>query len=112
MICAGDLQDRITIQQKSVIRAANGDEIVTYTNVVANLRAQVLPIRGREFVSLRAAQSWLSLKVLIRYRSGINSAMRLLWQTNPYEIVEVIPGGVRNRTELTLMCQGEDADSA
>jgi len=110
MFCAGEMTDRVTIQQKVTTRGANGEELVSWS-AVATVRAGVRPLRGREFVLLRAAQSELSLEVKIRYRTGINTEMRLLWRSNPYRIEEMIPGGYRNKTELTLMCAGPSEDA-
>jgi len=111
MIQAGRLNELITIQEETTSRGANGEQIVTWTAVVSSLPAQVRPIRGREFVALRAAQSDLSLEIKIRYRSGINNTMRVLWNGDAYDIVEVIAGGKRNRTDLTLMCSGASPDA-
>ena len=111
MIFAGKLRERITIQEKSVGRAANGEEVITWTNVIANEPAEVKVLRGRELVALRAALSELALEVRIRYRSGLNTTMRITWQGNPYYITEMLPGGKANKSEITLMCAGESEDA-
>ena len=111
MLCAGDMQDVITVQQATNQRQPNGEVVPVWSNVVANLRAEVKPIRGQQLVILRAALSELSLRVRIKYRTGINTEMRILWRSDPYYISEVIPGGFRNKTELTLMCRGPATDA-
>jgi len=105
---AGRLRHRITIQQKSVARGAQGGEIVTWP-LFATVWADAKPMRGREYVTLRAAQSDISIKFSMRYLAGVNPAMRVIWSGSPYEILDVINVDGRGR-ELELMCRGEAAD--
>jgi SPP1 family predicted phage head-tail adaptor len=118
VIFAGKLRDRVTIQQKSVGRAANGEEIVTWVNVIANAPAEVKVggaqsfLRGRELVVLNTALSETTVQVRMRYRSGLNTTMRITWQGNPYYVAEVLPGGKGNKSEVMLLCRGEVEDSA
>jgi SPP1 family predicted phage head-tail adaptor len=111
MIPAGSLNELITLQEKVVSRGSNGQEVITWTDYATNVPARIRPIRGREFVALRAAQSDLSMEITIRYKTGVNTTMRLLWNSDPYDIVEMIPGGRRNKTDITLMCRGATVDA-
>ena len=117
MLCAGDLNDTITIRQKSSSRAANGEEIVTWTTLVSSLPAFIKPLnptarnRAGEFVDLSREVSILALEIRIRYRTGINTTMQVVWRGNPYEIEAMIPGGFKNKTELTLLCSGASEDA-
>ena len=102
---AGRLRHRITIEQKSVQRGAQGGEVVTWTTFTT-VWAAAEPMRGREYVTLRAGQADISIKFALRYLAGVNPAMRVIWNGNPYEIVDVIDVKGR-RVELELMCRGE-----
>jgi SPP1 family predicted phage head-tail adaptor len=111
MIFAGALDQQITIQQKGTpVRGAQGDEVVTWSTF-ATVDAKAMPIRGQEYVQLRAQQSDLSIRFLIRYVTGVSTSMRVLWNSNAYDIVEMIPGGTRNATELILVCNGASSDA-
>lgn len=101
---AGALHERVTLQAKSVARDAYGGEVVTWQDQ-ATVWAAVEPINGREYVALRAGQADITLRVRMRYRAGVTPEWRLLWQTRPYDIVDVIDVNAR-RTELVLMCRG------
>ena len=101
---AGRLRERITLQRKSVTRDAVGGEVVTWVEE-AVLWAEVAPIRGREYLALRAAQSDVVMRFRLRYRAGVNPAMRVVWNGGEYDIVEAIDVGAR-RTELELLCRG------
>ena len=97
----GDLDQRVTLQSKSVTRAANGEEVVTWTDV-ATVWAQVEPIRGREFFAAAQMADSIDHRVVVRYRAGIAREMRVLWGAVALDIVTVIARGRRESVEL--MC--------
>jgi SPP1 family predicted phage head-tail adaptor len=109
MMEAGRLRHKITIEQKQITRDAQGGEIVTWITFAAGVWTDAQPLRGREYVTLRAAQADISIRFAMRYLAGVNPAMRVIWGGNPYEIVDVIDVGGRRR-ELELMCRGEAAN--
>jgi SPP1 family predicted phage head-tail adaptor len=87
------LDKRITLQTKSVTRDAMGGEVITWTDEVS-VWAAVEPLNGREYFSAEQMQSEIDIRFIIRYRSGVTSAWRVLWEDNPYNIVEPIdPNG-------------------
>jgi SPP1 family predicted phage head-tail adaptor len=105
---AGALSERIEIQEKTVTRAANGEETVTWVEF-ATVWADVEPLSGREVVAVRAAQADLSLRVRLRYLAGVNPTMRVWWAGAAWPISEVIDVRAR-RTELQLLCTGAAID--
>lgn len=105
----GVLRETIVLQSKSVTRDAAGGEVVTWTTA-ASCWAEVAPIGGREFVTLRAAQQDLTHRVRMRYLPGINPGMRLMWRGTAYDVREVINAGARNR-ELELLCVGDPGNA-
>jgi len=106
---AGRLRHRITIEQKSVQRGAQGGEVVTWTAFAANVPAEAEPMSGREYVTLRAGQADITIRFRLRYLAGVNPAMRVNWNGDPYEIEDVIDVRGR-RVQLELMCRGEAVD--
>lgn len=102
---AGKMREFVTLQSKSVSRAANGEELVTW-GTYATVWAQVQPIGGREYSAIRLAQSDITHRFRIRYLSGVNTGMRVLLDGRPYDIVEAINVDQRNR-ELELLCVGD-----
>lgn len=101
-LTAGALDQRVTLQAKSVARAPNGGEVVTWGDV-ATVWARVEPIRGNEFFSAAQMQDATDHRVTIRYRSGVTRELRVLWRDQPLDIVGVIDVGAR-RENLELMC--------
>lgn len=107
MLLAGQLNESVTVQSKTVTRDAYGAEAITWTTV-ATMPAAAEPISGREYLAMRAAQADISIRFRLRYRAGISPAMRVRWRNNNYDIVEVINPRAADR-ELQLLCRGEAA---
>lgn len=100
---AGELNKRVTLQQKTVTRAANGEEIVTWSDALT-VWAKVDPIRGREFFAAAQMQGAVDYRVTIRYRAGIDRAMRVKFGSDILELVAE-PINVKSRNQwIELMC--------
>ena len=91
MISAGEYDQRITFQSKVVTRNAIGEEVVTWVDG-ASAWAKVMPLRGNAFYAANQQQHSIDARFLIRARGGIETHMRLIWKTQPYDITNVIPG--------------------
>ena len=100
----GWLNKRVTIEQKSVTRAANGEEIVAWVPHATPVWASILPLRGREFFAAAQMQGAADIKVTIRYRPTVARDMRIVHQTPVMDIVAE-PINVKSMNEWTeLMC--------
>lgn len=88
----GLMDQRVTLQgkQSPMDREANGEEAIDWTDI-ATVWARAEVIRGREFINLRAAASEITTRFTIRYRSDLSTAVRVLWDAVPYQIVQVTP---------------------
>ena len=91
MISAAELNQRITLQSKSVTRNTIGEEVVTWGDV-ATVWAKVMPLRGNAFYSANQQQHVIDARFLIRQRTGLVENMRLQWRGEPYDITSLIPG--------------------
>lgn len=98
---AGNLDQRITLQARSTAQDAAGQPTDTWLDV-ATVWAQVQAVRGREFFAAAQTQQEQTVKVRIRYRAGVTTAMRLLWEGRPHDITGVIPVG--RKEMLEIMC--------
>ena len=100
---AKDLNQRVTIQQKSVTRAANGEEIIDW--VTHSLAwACVAPIRGREFFAAAQMQGAADYRVTLRYTAVITRDMRILHGTKVL-VLAAEPINVNSAGRwLELMC--------
>ena len=91
MIRAGEYDQRITIQSKSVTRNSIGEEVVSWTDVVT-VWAKVMPMRGNALYAANQQQHLIDARFLIRDRSGITPDMRIIWKSEPYDINNIING--------------------
>lgn len=106
---AGQLREKISVLAKSVSRDGYGAEVITWVPQF-EAWAAVLPIAGREYTTLRAAQSDITLRLRTRYRSGVDTGMRVTWRDRDYDIIEAINVGARD-AELELLCTGDAGDA-
>lgn len=105
---AGRLRQRVTIQDKVVLRDSFGEEIITWTDV-ATVWAGVEPLRGREFLEAQVQGADVTTRVIIRHRAGIRPEMRVIWTDDDgtahiYDVQAVISVQERRR-EVQLMCR-------
>lgn len=91
MIKAGKLDQRITLQQKSVTKNSIGEESVTWSDL-ATVWAHVMPLRGNAYYAANQQQHVIDARFLIRERSGLSTDMRLIWNGEYYDITNLIPG--------------------
>lgn len=97
----GDLDQRVTLQSRTVVKDANGQDIITWFTE-ASVWAQVQAVRGREFFAAAQVQQEQTLKVRIRWRSGVLPSWRLVWQGRNHDITGIIPVGRNDMLEI--MC--------
>jgi SPP1 family predicted phage head-tail adaptor len=74
----GRLDQRVTLQQASASRDAEGGPVETWADV-ATVWADVRPVGARSITRGQQAGAAVSKEVTIRWRSGLSSAMRVLF---------------------------------
>lgn len=101
MIDAGRLNRRIIIQQRVQSLNSHRENVYTWATFL-QLWAEVLPLRGREFFAASQGQEEVTTKFRIRYRTGIDHTMRVLYLGDPYDIVAppIDPKGSHEFIEL------------
>ena len=103
MIHSGRLRHRVTIQQQSISRDSHGQKIMSWTDY-KTVYAAVEPLQGREFFSSDAINSEVTTRIRIRWTSGIDTTMRVSFDSRIYNIKSVItPKEIHE--EMQLMCK-------
>jgi SPP1 family predicted phage head-tail adaptor len=103
VIAAGKLDQRITLQAPGTTEDALGQPIAGWTDV-ATVWAEAAPMRSRELTAGGAASSQIEVVFRLRYRTGLDASMRVLWRGVPYALVGD-PVDVRGgRHTLELNC--------
>lgn len=83
---AGRLRHRVRIEQLQYLLDSHGDayqdpdtgETRQEWVEVATVWAAVEPVSAREFIQSQATQAQVSARIIIRYRDGLDSSMRLV----------------------------------
>lgn len=101
---AARLRHRVTIQQPVVAVNGYGERITTWSTV-ATVWAAVEPLRGREFFDAEQVQAEISHRVIMRYRAGMESTMRLLHEGRVLHITAPPIDVDERHRELQLMCR-------
>lgn len=107
MIDAGKLRRRITFQAYDGYLDDNGDirkDLDEHWSDVATVWGALDPISGREFYTAEQSQSEVTHKVRIRYRAGLETAMRIDLSGRKFEIQSIIDWEERHESML-LMCK-------
>lgn len=110
---------RVAIQERVEVQdALTGAMTHTWRNVwlspdveLASVPARVLTGAGREFFAADAKQSEVTARIELRWFPGLTSAMRVLWQGRPYNILEISTDET-DRREYRLRCSGGLTDGA
>lgn len=85
---AGDLRHRITIQCPARSKDAHG-RIVSEWQPLCEIYAAVRNVSAREFFAAAAVHMEDVVTFSIRWRSDIDSSMRIIFRGNAYGIMEV-----------------------
>ncbi|MFG0924206.1 phage head closure protein [Pseudomonas sp. CJQ_8] len=84
---AGDLRHRIEIQHKVTPRDPKTLEYGEPTwELFAKVWAQVTPLSAKDLLAAQAAKSEATARMVIRYRPGVLSTMRILYRGEVYSI--------------------------
>jgi SPP1 family predicted phage head-tail adaptor len=100
---SGKLNRRITIQQLSAGQDEIGQPVQTWSNV-ATVWADIRHQSGMETIKADAVTSTVRASIRIRYRSDLNSGMRVLHDSTAYNILAVLPDLAR-KEYVDLACE-------
>jgi SPP1 family predicted phage head-tail adaptor len=102
---AGRLRHRITLQRLvagSPQQKPSGEPDVAWADYLS-VWASVEPVTGREPFLAQAHLSEVTTKIRMRYRSGLDAAMRVVFGQGIYNIHAILNFEERN-IELQLLC--------
>lgn len=102
MAAAGRFSHMVTIQKPVETKNSLGEVIKTW-GMFSLVWAAVEPIRGREYFDAETHQGEVSVRILIRYLSGVTEKMRVSYDGRLYNIESVIDKRENHRV-LELMC--------
>lgn len=104
---AGALRHRITIQEPKSSAGALGEKIKSWSDFVT-VWAAIEPFRGRELLEAHQREAEITTRFIIRYKSGLNTRMRLKFGSKYYKIESIINLEERNRDLEIMALETED----
>ena len=97
------LRQRITIEQPGLTQdPVTGEMISGWTLFADKVPASVEPLSARDFIAAQANQSEISARIVIRYRPGVLSTMRIIHRGKVYGIQGVLADKESGLEYLTL----------
>lgn len=99
---SGDLNRRVTIQQRATTPDTFGQQSGIWTDV-ASCWAGIEQLMGRELEMAQAINAETTHRITLRYRAGITPAMRVLYQARVLNVLSVIDPDTAH-VSLQLMC--------
>lgn len=93
---AGRLDRRITIQELTVSRDEYGDAEQTWSAHLTDIAAQVIPLSGREEYFGAQVNAKATHRFNVRWRSGIEPTMRILFDGKCWDIERIDEMGRRD----------------
>jgi len=77
-LAAGRLRHRVRIEQPVDTRDPDTGGVITTWQLVAEVWAAIEPLSTREFIQAAAVQSSITGRIVIRYRDGLASNLRVV----------------------------------
>lgn len=99
---AGLMRERIVIESLGTEIASSGTPSGGWSEV-CSVRAQVTTLSGKEGYEAQQNTARLTHEVVIRYRAGVGSELRVLWDGRELYVHSVISDP--KRTRMTLQCE-------
>ena len=103
MLPAGTLKCRVVIERPSAQQDAAGQPLNQWTKV-CKPRASIRHAAGLEAVRASAESSIDKASFRIRYRTGIDTSMRVVYRGQVYSISAILPDEVE-RDHIDLVCE-------
>lgn len=97
------LKYRIQIQRPVVVRSDSGEPVTNWENT-GQVMADIYSVTGREFFEANQVNSEVTIKIVIRFKDGLTTDMRVIHGSNIYNVVAVLNQDNRRRP-TTLMCK-------
>lgn len=100
----GSMRHRCTIQQVTETQDDSGQPVVTWSNYVVDEPCQFIPTGGTESMRGRQLEAGTKAIFRVRYRSGYQPEMRIVYGSTNYGITYVNPvDGLRRYVELVCV---------
>ena len=94
----------VTIENPVITRSASAQPVESWESFATDIRANIVPVTGREWFDADQRQTTVTAKIYIRYLADVEPKMRVNDGGTTYNITAVLPGATI-RDDITLMCE-------
>ena len=104
---AGILRHRVSIQEKVNTQDQETGEIIQGWVTIAGMESVPVAIKSlsvRELTAAQAVQSELSVKIIMRYRAGLNASMRIIHKDKVYNPSGFLTDNITGMEYLVALC--------
>lgn len=104
---AGTLRHRVSIQEKVNTQDQETGEIIQVWVTIAGMESVPVAIQSlsvRELTAAQAVQSELSVKIIMRYRAGLNASMRIIHKDKVYNPAGFLTDNKTGMEYLVALC--------
>lgn len=101
---AGKLNKRVSVQKPDRVQDIESGAMIAGWVEVRKQFASIEPLSVNAFVAAQAAQSKVSVRILLRYRDDITAAWRIVHKGRIYNIEGALPDADSGLEYLTLPC--------
>jgi SPP1 family predicted phage head-tail adaptor len=109
-VSAGDRNQYIKLQKRADASVdGHGHAAAAWTDVTS-LWARARPLRGREYFAAGQTQAEVDVVFEINFRTDVLPTWRVVWRTQPYDIVSPPIDPYGRREKLELMCRTGERD--
>lgn len=110
---AGRLRHRVEIQDFTVERDSNNDDVKTYSTL-ATVPAEIISTGGRELFRAQQTFAEATAVINIRYLAGVSERMRVYHaaESTYYDILAAQHDDKSRRESLSLICKTGLSDEA
>ncbi len=113
---AGRLRHRLTLEKRADTQSDSGEVVPTYA-FFDECWGNIKPLAGREYFAAQQLQADVTTEIIIRYRPGIDSTIRIRHRPNTqegdgdvYDVTAVMQDDTSGIRELRLMCTKRESE--
>lgn len=101
-LSAGKLRHVVSIERQLEVVDSNGERTHIWVPVFGRVYASIEPLSARELIAAQAEYAGVTARITIRYRTGIDHAMRIVHKGTLYNIEGLIPDNISGVEWLTI----------
>lgn len=103
---AGRLNRRIRIEKPALLQAPDGAMTTTWQTVADKVPAAIEPLSVNAFIAAQSLQSKITVRIMLRYRPGLNAKMRIIADDGTvYQPEGFLPDPNSGKEWLTAPCR-------